>query len=263
MRSRTAFTLVELLVVIGVIALLIAMLLPALAKARAAALSANCLSNLRQVYTGFQMYSADHRGDIPVMRSKSGGIVLWPWYLIAGHDTADSPTGRSYIPQAVTICPAAPRFEQERIVKDSDAKLLGYGLFWVDSGRSQWVFRSAKFQTVTQIGTDTWFHWQKLSRLPTPPTDTIMLADSLVQRPGAPYYGPGPASTVAAFSDQDRGPYHGGRIHTRHGTDKYGSANVCFYDGHAATLPAGDLRNRTASRIRKIWDKDWRDITLP
>jgi prepilin-type N-terminal cleavage/methylation domain-containing protein/prepilin-type processing-associated H-X9-DG protein len=59
---RRAFTLVELLVVIGIIAILIAILLPALNKARNQAKSAACLSNLRQLSQAMMNYSQDNKG---------------------------------------------------------------------------------------------------------------------------------------------------------------------------------------------------------
>jgi prepilin-type processing-associated H-X9-DG protein len=65
-RNRVGFTLVELLVVIGIIALLIGILLPALSKARAAANEAVCMSNLRQWGVGLQIYADQNKGCLPL-----------------------------------------------------------------------------------------------------------------------------------------------------------------------------------------------------
>jgi prepilin-type N-terminal cleavage/methylation domain-containing protein/prepilin-type processing-associated H-X9-DG protein len=65
---KSAFTLVELLVVIGIIAVLISMLLPALNKARQAALAATCASQMRQLGQAFHSYAADHGGKVTVYR---------------------------------------------------------------------------------------------------------------------------------------------------------------------------------------------------
>src|SRR4051794_3125372 len=62
---RKAFTLVELLVVIGIIAVLISILLPALSKARKAANTIKCSANIRSILQGMQLYAAQNRDAIP------------------------------------------------------------------------------------------------------------------------------------------------------------------------------------------------------
>ena len=65
-RPARGFTLVELLVVIGIIALLVAILLPVLSQARKSGRAAVCLSNLRQLHGALVLYGTDNKGAVPI-----------------------------------------------------------------------------------------------------------------------------------------------------------------------------------------------------
>lgn len=66
LKRHYGFTLVELLVVIGIISLLVGILLPSLAKARANAQEVQCASNLRQWGIGITMYADSNKGRMPI-----------------------------------------------------------------------------------------------------------------------------------------------------------------------------------------------------
>jgi prepilin-type N-terminal cleavage/methylation domain-containing protein/prepilin-type processing-associated H-X9-DG protein len=126
---RAGFTLVELLVVIGIIALLIAILLPSLAKARAAARDVACLSNLKQIGVAFQIYGNDFKGVWPKPATPLTSPARW-WHkdyiyrVVYGHDpAADTIDNNRYLLGTAFECPAA-----RDLWASEDAIELGYGM---------------------------------------------------------------------------------------------------------------------------------------
>jgi prepilin-type N-terminal cleavage/methylation domain-containing protein/prepilin-type processing-associated H-X9-DG protein len=83
-NSRPGFTLVELLVVVGIIAILVALLVPVLTKARKAANATNCLSNLRSMGQAWTIYISENKTHLPYYLWHTPGTpdIAWGGYWI-------------------------------------------------------------------------------------------------------------------------------------------------------------------------------------
>jgi prepilin-type processing-associated H-X9-DG protein/prepilin-type N-terminal cleavage/methylation domain-containing protein len=218
----TGFTLVELLVVIGIIALLIAILLPALATARAKAVQVQCLSNLRQIAIGSLNYSADHQNQIiwsvaapisvggsPVTDTINGvtGPIdyNWDYELVVSdgnnqYSFAKGPIAPYLKTQTMLMCPA---------MKDLGVVALGglistYGTPILNTGITKMSEIRSTSDTISFA--DVAFVSQT----------GVLSATENVQRP----------SFVANYGGDT---FHG--VHN-------GMGNVAYFDGHAESLTA-------------------------
>jgi len=151
-RRGEAFTLVEVLVVVSVIALLAAMLLPSLGAAREMARSTKCLSNLRQMAIAAQCYAGSYEEHYPIAYYTSVGEVFtsYAWDFISSKDWSASPPRLSVRPgllwdgEGIVDVHQCPSFEGGHNWLDDPATGYNYNTSYIGHGQGESIIEPAR-----------------------------------------------------------------------------------------------------------------------
>ncbi len=218
--SRHAFTLVETLVAVGVIAVLAAFLFPAVSSGQRSALQTKCLGNLREVATAMNLYANESNGNYPASYGDPAGQSeqwsTWIWKLTPYVPTDNGGRGTA---KDFFSCAAKP--------KTATANTATYGV-----------------NSYMMVGWGNWYpanaNWSySRSRIPSP-SKTILVGDMDTVNNDIL----ATSDRRSFMGDQSFGP--GFRHGPKNGTTRagYARANMAFCDGHVEALsPSELLRN--------------------
>ena len=220
--GRGAFSLVELLIVIGLLGVLIALMIPALGKARESARRAMCASNLRQLHMASLAYATDNRGYFPPAHYDFVMKNLHRWHgtratVSQPFDFAGSPLKKYLQVVGIRQCPS---FEAPRDGFEQSAGGYGYNDRFIGSSIDEAVGPISIAKKEANFGNVP----AKISMI-SHPGQTIMFADSAMANPNLIEY-----SFVEA-PVTGKGFPTSPSIHFRHS----GMANVIWVDGHVTS----------------------------
>jgi prepilin-type N-terminal cleavage/methylation domain-containing protein/prepilin-type processing-associated H-X9-DG protein len=251
-RSR-GFTLTELLVVVGLIAMLIALLMPVMGKAKAAANAAACLSNLRQMGLGWTMYSAENKGRLleDIKFTPSNPEIAWRGYWIGVLDTYQ-------VRGDVLLCPAANRtipFNQNSGYGNVNFAWTGkYGQQATPIRFNPVTYRDSSYGFNEYLCANGGFDNDKLATNMTklrPLAEIPVFTDSVWVDFAPKNFSAGVAPVQPPPNLRGEGltlasPEHWRFLIARHGR----GVNVCFADGSASRVPLNDM-------YLLRWKSDW------
>ena len=214
MRINRGFTLVELLVVIGIIALLAGLVLSATSSVRKAAVSAACLSNLRQMAVAATDYAMRHHGSYPPARwGEPAGVREWDF---AKQGSKVVGPGLLWAPQPVTAAQQCPAFDGKAQSHGDPFTGYNYNTSYIGRGTGELIASPARVAQVKR------------------PSRTLLFGDGQWALGANKYMRSplrSPSEDPVTYADGS-GARAGGTQGFRH----RGSTNAAFCDGHAESI---------------------------
>ena len=220
MRRGCGFTLVEVLVVVGILAALVALLIPSVGRAREQALVASCAANLRNNGQALLNYAVRNKDRLPV--HFGGGVWLWD-VPVATRDAIVA-HGAS---RAGMYCPVYSEQDVETLWTFPNTTYTVTGYFWL-TPRVDGTYPPENREANPPL-----FHWhRKLTS--TRSVETELATDATLSQDGrfVNVWGGHPLPHDTSHVD---------------GGDRPRGGNVLFMDGHAAWRPFADMKRRCHS----------------
>ena len=249
---RPAFTLVELLVVIGIIAMLVSILLPAMSGARKAAQNVQCAGNIRQICTAMLGYASENRGRFPPNITTPASEKLWYGQDSIGRWLSLAKDTNNNFGGGVMICPADDGAWRSYAMNHWACSKVDVILFGPQPVRSVWSSSMPKSSQMILI-TEAWSSIGGVSG-PYSATATVGKRGNNAGLLFGSKMGFQAGRWRTVYSELTYNRHRNGR---GKGNEPVGRLNIGYADGHVATVSNDDLADASSglSTLDSLWSE--------
>jgi prepilin-type processing-associated H-X9-DG protein/prepilin-type N-terminal cleavage/methylation domain-containing protein len=245
-RGRTAFTLVELLVVIGIIAVLVAILLPALQRARSAARTVQCASGLKDLGNQLRLFAHNNDGRFPGGGRENSGSSSVAWHHVMDRH-------HFKIPRYNYVAAGMNQYRCPDFVSAAPSSRVFAMNGWATGGPSTTAYPAGEFGVFIEPPPETYYSktlaatnfyrlGARVSKFREPSNKILVLETERAADTQGEYISAAPPGSPVILGGGGTYPKWssntGGQFSFRH--NNYTRANFLFVDGHVDALTPKD-----------------------